>query len=309
VAGFSATDAALNGFRLVWEKPKVLPWWAVLQFIFSLGLSAFTALSAGPAFTKLAAMRLGPASDPAQVLGLFREIAPTYVVLLAAALVLYAVLYAAMNRSVLQPSEDSYGYLRLSSDELRQLGLFALFAAMGFVLYVAVVLVVAMFMTAAGLVAGGSSSPGPTLALAVLIPVVLAAFLYLGVRFSLASPLTFATHKIDLFGSWALTRGRFWPLFGTYLIAFALNVVVLLLTFAIAVTAMAAAGGGIGALADLGRPDLSSLNAALRPGRIAYLAVTAIGSALGWPVIMTPPAVIYRALAGGGPGATSRVFA
>ena len=307
MAGFSATDAALNGFRLVWERPKVLPWWAGLQFVFSLGLSAFTAVSAGPAFTKLAAMRLGPGADPTEVLGLFRQIAPTYVVLLAATLVLYAVLYAAMNRAVLRPNEDAFGYLRLSSDELRQLGLFALLVAIGFVVYIALVLVVAVLFTAAALATGGANSPGSALAVVVLIPAILAVFIFFFVRFSLASPLTFATHRIDLFGSWALTRGRFWPLLGTYVIAFALNLVVLLLTFAIAVAALTVAGGGVGALADLGRLDLSSLDAVLRPGRIAYLAVSAIGSALAWPVMLTPPAVIYRAIAAG-PGATGRVF-
>ena len=51
----------------------------------------------------------------------------------------------------------------------------------------------------------------------------------------------------------------------------------------------------------------SSIGTVLKPGRIAYAAVSAIGSALGWPVIMTPPAVIYRALTGG-PSANSRVF-
>lgn len=307
MAEFSATDAALSGFRLVWEKPKVLPWWAGLQFVFSLALTAFTAVSAGPAFTKLASVRLGPAVDPAEVFGLFREIAPTYVVLIAAVLVLYAVLYAAMNRAVLRPGEEQFGYLRLSSDELRQLGLFALLAALAFVLYVAIVLIVVVLVSAVALATGGTASPAPALAFVVLVPVILAAFVYVGVRFSLASPLTFASQKIDLFGSWVLTRGRFWPLLGAYFIAFALNLVVVLLTFAIAVTAMAVAGGGLAGLADLNRPDLSSLGTVLKPGRIAYAAVSAIGSALGWPVIMTPPAVIYRALTGGGV-ATSRTF-
>jgi hypothetical protein len=36
--------------------------------------------------------------------------------------------------------------------------------------------------------------------------------------------------------------------------------------------------------------------------------VSAIGTALGWPITMTPPAVIYRAIAGQGANGVGRVF-
>jgi hypothetical protein len=42
------------------------------------------------------------------------------------------------------------------------------------------------------------------------------------------------------------------------------------------------------------------------PARLAYLAVSAIGQALIWPVTMTPPAAIYRALTAG--ASAGRVF-
>ena len=306
MAEFSATDAALNGFRVVWERPISVIFWAVLQFAFSLGLSAFTAVSAGPAFTKFAGLNLQSTNDPTLVLDLFRQVAPTYVVLLAAVLVLYSVIWAAMNRAVLRPTDKGFGYLRLSTDELRQLGLFALLFALAAVVYIGVVLVGMVLVMIVAVAAGGGAGVGAAALVVAIIPLLLCVFVYLGVRFSLASPLTFASHRIDLFGSWRLTRGRFWPLLGTYFIAFVLYVVVLLLTFAIAITAMALAGGGIGALAALGQPDLASLDAVLKPGRIAYFAVSAVGAALAWPVIMTPPAAVFRALASQA-GATSRV--
>ena len=100
---------------------------------------------------------------------------------------------------------------------------------------------------------------------AVLLP----AFIFLAVRLSLASPMTFETKRIDLRGAWRLTQGRFWPLLGTYFIAFALSIVVVVLTFAIAVAAVAVAGGGMGALGAAFQSDMSTMASVLTPARMA----------------------------------------
>src|SRR5580698_129789 len=120
VAEFSAADVALHGFRVVWERPRSVLYWAALQLVFSVGLTVFVTLSAGPVVDKLADVGFQPGVDPAQALALIRQILPTYVAILAAGLVFYAVLSAAMNRAVLKPGDDAFGYLRLSTDELRQ---------------------------------------------------------------------------------------------------------------------------------------------------------------------------------------------
>lgn len=303
MAEFSATDAALNGFRVVWEKPVAVAYWALLQFAVSLGLQLFMAQSAGPAFTRLFAANFQPNADIATSMELARQVTPAVVVILPAALVLYAVIWAAMNRVVFKPGDPAFGYLRLSSDELRQLGLLALIVAVSIIATVAIAVVASALVLVVAAAGGGAS---PVMAIPLVNAAALATFVYFGVRFSLASALTFTSQRIDLFGSWRLTRGRFWPLLATYLIAFALNFVVLVLSLAIAVAATAIAGGGMAAVAEIFRPSYNSIAAVLSPGRVAYLVVSALGTALGWPVIMTPPAVIYRALAGRGAGATNR---
>lgn len=305
MAEFSASDAAFSGFRVVAKRPWVVAIWAALQLIVSLAFELFVAWSAGPAFAKLAELSLQPPSqDPSAILALFRQVAPTYLVLLTGGLVLNAVLYAAMNRAVLRPDEGRFGYLRLAADELRQLGLFAIFAGLAIAVYLAVIVVAMVLIVVIGLAAGEAVALG--LGLAILLPAVVCAFVFLAVRLSLASPMTFETHRIDLVGAWRMTEGRFWPLLGTYLIAFALSVVVVILTFAIALGAVAVAGGGAGAIATAFGSDLSSIGAILTPGHLAYLTVFAVGQALIWPVTMTPAATIYRILAG--PGAAGRVF-
>jgi hypothetical protein len=228
------------------------------------------------------------------------------VALLVSGLVLNAVLYAAMNRAVLRPQEGRFGYLRLASDELRQLGLFAVFLGLGIIAYAVVILVMAVVVVVVALAGGGTDGAGFALALAIALPAIICGVVYLAVRLSLASPLTFDTRKIDPMAAWRLTRGRFWPLLGTYFIAFALSIVVVVLTFAIAAAAVAVIGGGIGALGPAFQSDMGTVAQVVAPARLAYLAVSAIGQALIWPVTMTPPAAIYRALTAG--ASAGRVF-
>jgi hypothetical protein len=308
VAGFSAADAAFTGFRLVWERPWVVAIWAGLQFTASLALNLFIAISAGAAFSQLQQVGVQPPADPAKMMTLLREVAPTYVAVLIAVLVLAAVFYAAMNRAVMRPAESQFGYLRLASDELRQLGLFFCLILLAFAFYLAVLIVASLVagVLAAALGAGAQMAVG--VLLAVLLPVLLCAFIFLGVRLSLASPITFATGRINVFGSWAMTRGRFWPLFGTYLIAFALSLVVSALTLAIAVLAVAVLGGGLQALGSAFQADLGSVAAIVTPSRLVYLAISSIGAALSAPITMCPPPAIYLALTGAAPASVSRTF-
>ncbi|HZZ88044.1 MAG TPA: hypothetical protein VFE13_06880 [Caulobacteraceae bacterium] len=304
MAEFSASDAAFTGFRIVAQRPWIVAVWAALLFVFTVAQQLFVAYSAGDAFKRLAEMSLPqPGSDPSQALDLFRQVAPTYLVLLIASLVLNAVVYAAMNRAVMQPQESRFGYLRLAADELRQLGLFAFFVGVAIVTYTAIALGAIVIVVAVGLAAGGDAATAMPLMLAVLIPTTICAFIFIAVRFSLASAMTFDTHRIDPWAAWRMTRGRFWPLFGAYFIAFALSFVVAILSFAIAMAAVAIVGG-IGAMGGALQSQSGSVSAVLTPAKLAFIAVSSLGQALIWPVTMTPAASIYRALA----PTASRVF-
>lgn len=304
MAEFSATDVALNGFRVVWERPRAVLYWAALSFAFSLGLNVFVTLSAGPAFEKLSEMGFQPGANPTAVLALVRQVLPTYIAVVAAVLVLYAVVSAAMNRAVLRPSDDAFGYLRLSADELRQLGLLVTLAGLGLGGYIAVVIVCSFIAGAVGLAAGGGGATAAMFALIFVASIVALAFF--GVRVSLASAHTYATGRIDIPSAWRMTNGRFWLLLGTYVMALALNLVVLVLSTAIALLAAAIVSGGIDGLRGAAGGDMTSLAASLTPGRLIYVAIAATGTALSWPVRMTPAAVIYRTLTG---DTTSRIFA
>ena len=123
-----------------------------------------------------------------------------------------------------------------------------------------------------------------------LVGLFVAAYVYVMVRFSLASAMTFDTGKVSLLKSWRLTKGRFWPMFGAYLIAGILALVVGLL--GLIVMYVAALLGGVDGLSFIFRPDMSSLAAYFTPARLVYLALSGVVYALVWPVLLTPPAAI-----------------
>ncbi len=296
MAEFSIQDAAFTGFGVVRAHPKALGYWA----LYALGLAVIFAViivgMMGPDFTKLTAVSASSTKDPAEILALFARLAPGYLVMMIAGVVSNSVLGAAMLRAVLQPADDRFGFLRLGADEMRQLGLglltFAVFMGVYFGLAIALGIVL-------GIIAAVAKAT-PAAGVFLIIAGVGGAMLFLAVRLSLAPALTFDRGRIDLWGSWALTRGRFWPLLGTYLLTSALIFVVYVLSLLVIFAIGAVATGGNPMAV---RPDMTSLQSYFTPWRLAQTVLTAGVSALVWPVLFTPPAAIYRSLTVGGASA------
>jgi hypothetical protein len=306
MAKFSASDVALTGFGVVSKRPTVLIWWIALHFLFMGSITALFVTVGGPVLTQMIALQTsGTPTDPqtqAEIFALFSQIAPLYLLMFPLTLVFYAVLFAAMNRAVLRPANSAFGYLRLGADEWRQfvLMLWAFVVALGLELAVFIggaivaVIAVAIFgaMHKGGYdIAGGAG--GGTLAAIGLVLVYIAAYFYVLVRFSLASAMTFDTGKVSLLRSWRLTRGRFWSMFGTYVLATILSVVISLLGLVVMIVC-AMLVGGVGGLGFVFRPDMSSPAAYFTPARMVYLALSGVLYALVWPILLTPSAAIYK---------------
>jgi hypothetical protein len=305
---FSPSDVALEGFRLTRERPLPVLIWAVLRLAYGLGtLFLLFGGAAGPAFTKMLDLsKAQPQPDPAVMLPLMAQIAPMLALMVVVSLLFYAVIYTAVLRAILRPTDRAFFYLRLSIDEVRQFGLAVIIFAV-FLVYVFVLEIISAVLIAASKSLGQAS----LLAQILVILALIVAFVYPAVRLSLAPAMTFAEGRITLFRSLPVTKQQFWPMMGTYVLAMILTLVVSLLAavmFVFVVGAIGAAQGGLSnvpALFGVMQPDDMSLKAFLTPMGIAKLVFNALLSTLVYVILFAPAGAIFRELTSraGGPSA------
>jgi hypothetical protein len=285
MVGFSLQDVAFGGFADVRANARALLVWTPVALVASLGQQVASIGVVSPRLDQWS-----PTADPAVSIALFARLLPAALATGALALVVGALVQTAMIRLVLRPAEHRFGYVRLGADELRQLGLALLGVAVMTGVYFAVALAASLVF---GVLAAVTGAP-VGLALGLDIVATLAAVALVAVRLSLAPALTFARGRIDLFGSWTLTRGRFWSLLGVYVMVLALCAVVYVFAAALIF--------GLGRLV-LG-PDIVALSRApasvaelLDPLRLILVVFGSFLTALIWPVLFTPSVRLYAALA------------
>jgi hypothetical protein len=257
---------------------------------------------AGEAFAEMMAMSSNPDADPEAVMGQVAQLATMYLLLIPLALLFYGVMYAAVHRAVLRPEEGGFGFVKLGADELRQAVVLLLYFLLIGVLMIAGFIVLGVLAGLAGGAIGGLITLLGTLAL-------LGACLWIGVRLSLCTPMTFAQKRIRLLESWTLTRGRFWPLLGGYVLAVIVSIVVFLLGLLIYAALAAVFGGGLAAVGSVMSPDFTTLAGYFSVAMILYIVVASLLSALTFAITVGAAAEAYREIAGGSQETTAEVFA
>lgn len=294
---FSATDAAFSGFRAAREHPKAVLVWTVFVAVVSTLLAVLAIKLGGPALMMLQEFGAStePQTDPAEAMRMMAGMAPMILILTPISLIYYAVLYAAANRIILRPGEAGRAYLGLGADEFRQLGLLILLFLLFMAVYVAGV-VVASIIGAVAMVA--NQALGAFVMVLAFVAVV-AGMLVFAVKLSLSSAQTFDLGKVRVFGSWALTKGHFWPLLGAYVLAAIMAIIVGLLGYTIFVALAVVLGGGFEAVGSFMQPDMSSLGAYFTPARIAYIPFGAAIAVLTTLIMLCPAPTIYRQLTAG----------
>lgn len=290
---FSPTDAALEGFRIVRERPKALLGCSVFTFgVNILGIVLDLSMPA-EARRALEALESQEPLAPGRLLEAVVVLAPQILV----GLLVQCVMTAAVYRILLGTKRGWLGYFRLGHTEFRLMALTMIY------------LVLFMFLFAAGtlfaLIVSTIVSPLGEAAILLLGSAAwifaLGVMVFVVVRMSLAPVITFERRRIAIMDSWPLTEGHFWHLTGAYVLAVACIIVVAVLAMLVFLPVAGAAvmltGGSLSDVGAIIRPAEPSLATYLEPLRVVYLAVSSVFTALWFTVIAAPGAFAYRAFA------------
>lgn len=289
MTAFSATDAALEGFRITRERPRVVLVWAVFSFLVSI-CSAIYLISIGQEARAVLDARVAEQAPDLQAFGAaMADLAPMMVM----GLLVQCVMAAAVYRILLRPEDRGLAYLKVGMDELR-------LAALTFIYVLLASLMLAVVVLAAGVIAALASFAGQGAAILVAAAselFFLGLLFYVAVRLSLAPAITFAEQRIAIFDSWRLTHGQFWRLTGAYFLAICgIMVIALLVVTIFSALVAVAVGGDLQAVGKMFAPDQTSLATYFSPVMIIYLLVAGWLSALYYAVVIAPAAVAYREL-------------
>ncbi len=192
---FSASDAALDGLRVIREHWRLVLGWAVfhlLAIIIMIVVSVVIAVG----------LAEGGAGDPrtvgAQAGGLISVLG---------ALLTETLIAGAFYRAVMRGGPPGFFHLRIGPDELR--------------LFVVGLVGLLIFLVLSAVTMAVGAAAGVLWGLAAAVAALGAASLLLA-RFYLAGPIVIAERRIGLGRSWRMTRGSTWPLVGVLWLALAL---------------------------------------------------------------------------------------
>jgi hypothetical protein len=272
MTGFSASDAAIDGFRVIRDHWRLVIGWAVFNLL------ALVILVVVATIMIFIAAAMAGSRDIASIAG-------GVIGGLVGGLGTFAVevmVVAALYRVLLRPQEPGFLYLRLGRDELRLLGVWLIVLVAAIPLLVVGVTIVSAVASAAGV--------WPAVLVGLLL---LVALIWLALRFSLAGPITFAERRLSLLKSWRMTRGRVLPLLGMSVLALCLLVLAAVVGWLALFVLVGAATG----FQDLGLLTLSDPDAlTTRPGPYLFqLAAQLLFAPVLWVISQAPLAAAYKA--------------
>jgi hypothetical protein len=268
---FSASDAALEGFRVIGQHWRVVLGWSLFNLL-AWGAMIMVSVVA----LLIAVVATGSSDAPSLASGIVGG-----AVYAAGLLLISGMLACGVFRLMLRPEEPAFLHLRVGPDELRNAGL-----------GVVILAVVGMALFVGAEIARGLAPAGRVVQVLVVLAG-LAAALWLFLRFCLALPWTFDARRFVIGGAWRASAGHTWALLGMWL----LNICVVGMMAVVLWLALFAVTGALTGFEGLFSSLSNAEQMEARPGR--YLLQLAVQVVLGpfFTVLSTAPFVAaYRAL-------------
>lgn len=211
-------DAALEGLRTVRRKPKAVAAWAAFALVMLPVLGLIVQIVLGPEGRAVLRGR-GASADPREILELVTHLGGAMVLLIVLALAIGAVLAAAIIRSVLQPEDRRFAYLRLGKEEIQLL-------IVSLITWVAALL--ATVIPSGAVVLGTALLSGSAATWFAFLGglAVIGLSMWIAVRLSLLGPHAFSHHHIDVRTAWIQTHGQFWRLLAMYVMVILMTAVI-----------------------------------------------------------------------------------
>lgn len=315
MAKLDVMKAGLAGFGVIGRNPGAVVIWAL--FLFVVGMLPTLCLMGGmfSSIAQLAEMETQGAEPTIETLmPFFGAMLALIPVQMIGGLILATMISGAIFRAVLFPEEKRWFYLRLGAREL-WLGLVIIVAwIIGFAIYLGLCMLMLPVMMISDAASGGDITTTSTVGTIMIFPLLLgmlAIFTFIGARFGLGLPMTFAESNFRLFHSWSITRGNGWRMVLLVLLLAAILFgfeIVLWMIMSVGLVAIASASVVSGAFTEASvdeffRQDPSIWIATLMPWVIGGALVACLFWSLLTVVFTAPWAEAYRQLEGGEPEA------
>ena len=289
-------EVAFAGFDVVRRKPLAVLVWGLVMFAFFLAILVSVTAMFGSLWQ---AVEQADGAEPSlgDVLAMQVQLMMVQFGIWLASILVRVVLTCAVFRAVLEPQDDRFAYMRLGKAELL-VALVLLCLSIILTILIMGGLLVGVGVT----MAAWAASKALAIGLGMLIFLaLLVLFAWVGVRLSIALPMTFAERRFRFFEAWELTRGNVGNLFLVLLVVIA---IVLLIEIAIgglvaAIVLSMAAGGAFteaSVEAFFQRPPQEWLGV-LGPAVLGLGALFAVILAALQAIATAPWAAAYRALA------------